>query len=262
VRQIRVVTLNMWNDRHEPARRMQAAIAQLRALQPDVIGMQEVVDSSGFGNQARLVAEALDARWVFDAVDDERPGGAVGNAIVSRFPIGAREGITLPTGPGDPRRALFAELMTPDGSLPFFTCHLSWELWQAPRREAQVLALDDFVHAHATELPAVVTGDFNATPESSVVMYMTGRASLAGRGTYYRDAYARRHPHDDGYTYSQTNPYSERRLEWDRRIDYVFVGQIDRRDRGVIVESSVVLDHPAADGTWPSDHFGVMAVIG
>jgi endonuclease/exonuclease/phosphatase family metal-dependent hydrolase len=41
-----------------------------------------------------------------------------------------------------------------------------------------------------------------------------------------------------------------------RRIDYVFVP----RD-GVLkpLSAAVVFNQPAADGAWPSDHFGVVA---
>ena len=34
----------------------------------------------------------------------------------------------------------------------------------------------------------------------------------------------------------------------------------DRGER-TIEEAQVVLDQPAADGCWPSDHFGVLATV-
>ena len=44
-------------------------------------------------------------------------------------------------------------------------------------------------------------------------------------------------------------------FEHGRRIDHVFA----RGARLRPIAARRVLDQPAADGTWPSDHFGVLA---
>jgi endonuclease/exonuclease/phosphatase family metal-dependent hydrolase len=264
VRPVRVVTLNLWNDRHQPEKRMEVVIAGLKALSPDIIGLQEVVASPRFGNQAELLAHALDAHVTFDPVSHGRAPseGPVGNAVVSRFPITRVEGISLPSASDDPRRALATVLATPDGALPFFTCHLSWEPWHTPRRESQVVVVDEFVKAHPGDLPPILTGDFNASPDSAVIFFLTGRMSLMGRGTYYRDAYARRRPHSDGYTWSARNPHTVRWIERNRRLDYIFVGQLHESGWGAILDARVVLDVPGPEGVFASDHFGVYAEIG
>ncbi len=65
---------------------------------------------------------------------------------------------------------------------------------------------------------------------------------------------------ESGDTWSSVNPFAAAEHEPDRRIDYVFSGW--RRDdgRGRITACSVVCNQPLA-GTWPSDHFGVLADI-
>jgi endonuclease/exonuclease/phosphatase family metal-dependent hydrolase len=146
--------------------------------------------------------------------------------------------------------------------LPFVATHLSWEMWQAPRREKQVVALDEFVHENPGDLPVVIGGDFNTSPDSAAIMFLTGKMSLQGRGTYYRDAWQRRHPFERGATWSDKNPYTVRWIERNRRLDYLFVGQIRDDGWGAILDCRVVLDMPGPDGTFASDHFGVYAEIG
>jgi endonuclease/exonuclease/phosphatase family metal-dependent hydrolase len=109
----------------------------------------------------------------------------------------------------------------------------------------------------------ILAGDFNMSPGAHAIRYLVGLDSLAGRGTFYRDAWARRHPHEDGYTWSRANPYTVRSIEQDRRIDYIFVqGSVTNQGERIIEDARVVLDSPASDSTWPSDHFGVFAIIG
>jgi endonuclease/exonuclease/phosphatase family metal-dependent hydrolase len=263
---VRIVTLNVWNLKSDWEARMQAAAVGLKALRPDVVALQEVVESPEIGNQAALLAAKLEGdlayNTIFDSVDDKSPGGKIGNAIISRYPIRRKESTLLPGPSDDPRRALLAEIEVPAGVLPFVSCHLSWEMWHAPRREAQVVALDEFVRSHPASLPPVICGDFNTPPDSAAIYFMTGRMALAGRGTYYRDAWARRHPHEDGITWSDHNPHAVRWIERNRRLDYIFIGQLRADGWGAILDSRVILDVPAPDGSYASDHFGVYAEIG
>lgn len=256
------MSLNIWNDRAEMPARVETAIAGLKPLAPDVICLQEVVDSPGYGNQASRIAAALGMHAEFDAVDDRHATGPLGNAVVTRYPVLDRASVQLPGPPEDPRRALLCRLDTPHGVLAVVSCHLSWELWESPRREDQVVALDRFVKEHGTGMPPIICGDFNTVPDSSVIRFMTGKTSLSSRGTFYRDTWARRHPHDDGYTWSDRNPHTERWVERNRRIDYVFVGLLHPSGWGAVLDARVVLDLPGPTGHFASDHFGVYAEIG
>jgi len=260
VKTIRIVTLNLWNDAGESARRMEVLLPALVALDPQVVGLQEVRDVTRGQHQAAQIARALGGDFRFAAADPESRGGPIGNAVVSRLPIVSHSTLELPHPARDPRIALRCELDTPCGRLAFITTHLSWELDAAPVRERQVVALDEFARAQPGELPTVMTGDFNCTPDSLVHQFLTGRASLAGRGTYWRDAYQRRHPHSDGYTWSARNPYVARNVERNRRIDYIFVSGMRDGGPGAILHARVVLDLPSSE-CYPSDHFGVFAEI-
>lgn len=263
MRPVRIVTLNVWNLKNDVAARMRVAAAGLAALQPDVIALQEVAAPVDGPHPIEPIARALETEMAFDIVADWGDV-RVGNAILTRLPIRRRDSIALPSTPDDPRRVMFVELASAAGPLPFFNTHLSWEMWHAPRREAQVVALDEYVKRHTatTDLPPIVCGDFNTPPDSAAIYFLTGRMGLDGRGTYYRDAWARRHPHDDGYTWSDKNPHAVRWIERNRRLDYIFVGQLRADGWGAILDARVVLDLPGADHVYASDHFGVYAEIG
>jgi endonuclease/exonuclease/phosphatase family metal-dependent hydrolase len=261
VKSIRIVTLNLWNGQRGVEQRMEVLLPQLLALQPHVVTLQEVIEKPGVMQQGHLIASAMRAEYRFACVDAESVGGPIGNAIVSRLPITGERRLTLPGPPHDRRGALRCEVTTPAGRVSVVTTHLSWELDAPHIREQQVLALDEFARANPGELPTLMTGDFNCTPDSLVHQFLTGRASLAGRGTYWRDCFQRRHPHSDGFTWSVRNPYVARSVERNRRVDYVFVGPMKDGGPGAIQHARVVMDLSGDDSIFPSDHFGVFAEI-
>jgi endonuclease/exonuclease/phosphatase family metal-dependent hydrolase len=259
---LRVLTLNLWNRSGDVERRMEVALAGVRALAPDLIGLQEVIEHPDGGmRQAETFARAIGGDFRFAAADPHSAGGPIGNAVVSRLPLGASASRMLPGPDHDPRVVLAVEVATPMGPMCFLSTHLSWELDAAPVRERQVVALDAFARLHRRQLPSVMTGDFNATPDTDAIRFLTGRSSIDGVGTYWRDAFARVHPHGDGHTWSADNPYVARHVERNRRIDFIFVGPIGLDERGAIVDARVVLDVPGHGGVFASDHFGVYAEI-
>ena len=240
---------------------MEVLVPQLLALHPHIVTLQEVLESPRGLQQGRLIAEAMRAEYRFGCVDAESAGGPIGNAIVSRLPIRSDAHLMLPGPPGDHRGAMRCEIETEVGRVVVVTTHLTWELDGPQHREQQVLALDEFARANPGPIPTLMTGDFNCTPDSLVHQFLTGRASLQGRGTYWRDCFQRRHPHSDGFTWSARNPYVARSVERNRRVDYIFVGPMKDDGPGAVLHARVVLDLPGGDGVYPSDHFGVFAEI-
>jgi endonuclease/exonuclease/phosphatase family metal-dependent hydrolase len=258
---LRIVTLNLWNGQRGVERRMQVLLPQLVALQPHVVTLQEVLENPKGIRQAQLIADALGGECRFGCVDAESAGGPIGNAIVSKLPVRGESRITLPGPHGDRRGALRCEIETTHGRVSVVTSHLTWELDGPQHREQQVLVLDEFARANPGPIPTLLTGDLNCTPDSLVHQFLTGRASLGGHGTYWRDCFARRHPDSDGFTWSARNPYVARSVERDRRVDYIFVGPMQDDGPGAILHARVVLDLPGNDRVFPSDHFGVFAEI-
>lgn len=261
MKSLRIVTLNLWNGQRGVERRMEVLVPQLLALQPHIVTLQEVLEKPGGVQQGHLIAQALRGDYRFGCVDAECKDGPIGNAIVSRLPVRGESRLELPGPTGDKRGALRCELETSAGRLSVITTHLTWELDGPQHREQQVLALDEFARANPGPIPTLMTGDFNCTPDSLVHQFLTGRASLQDRGTYWRDCFQRRHPHSDGFTWSARNPYVARSVERNRRVDYIFVGPMKDDGPGAVLHARVVLDLPGADDVYPSDHFGVFAEI-
>ena len=255
---LRILTLNLWNTQGPAEARMRHVVRKLPTLAPDVVLLQEVRRSEQF-DQAAMLAKAIDATIIFDPVDGDSPGGAVGNAVLSRLPVRAHASTHLPSPAGDPRRILCTSIETPRGRMAIGTTHLSWELDAAIVRERQVVAADRFMRDFPSELPRVMGGDLNCAPDAECIRFLTGRCSLEGQATYWRDSFARRHPHADGWTWARRNPFVARHIEPDRRIDYIFAAMPHENGCGSVVDAHVVLDEPDEKGVFPSDHFALVA---
>ena len=106
--------------------------------------------------------------------------------------------------------------------------------------------------------PAVLVGDFNAEPEADEIRFLRGLTSLGGsKRVFFQDAFALAGDGSPGFTFARRNPFAAPLREPDRRIDYVFVHGRDERLRGEPLTAAVCFDAPV-DGTYPSDHFGVV----
>jgi endonuclease/exonuclease/phosphatase family metal-dependent hydrolase len=260
MRTFRAATLNIWSRFGPWEERLVAIREGLRTLAPDVIGMQEVLCFGGF-DQAALVSEGLGYHVAWGEAS-ENHGYPTGNAILSRWPILKSETIALPDGGSDERRSIvFALIDAPFGKVPFFCTHFNWKFHHGHVRQLQVRALAEAVAERAPigSFPPVVVGDFNAEPDSDEIRFMRGLTGLGGPCVYFADAFgiAGEGP---GITFSKRNPFAEPLREPERRIDYVFVRGPDDAQRGEPREATVCFDQPYA-GTFPSDHFGVIATL-
>ena len=259
---LRVVTLNIWNLSGDWRARRGAIVALLRRCKPDVVCLQEVI-ASARGNQAEWLAAELGGWSVAYAGSPPAAAtGQFGNAVLSRRPIEASAHAELPYVPDEhelPRLAVHART----GGVDVFSTHLAWQLHDSSLRERQVRALVDFVSERsdpAARVGPVVAGDLNAEPDSTVVRYLCGLASLDGRSTYFQDAWRLAGDGGPGFTWSNANPHAAKDGEADKRIDYVLSGFHGPALGGRPVECRVVGDAPV-DGVWPSDHHGVLAVL-
>lgn len=272
---MRVVSWNLW-WRHGPWQHRRPAIAAtLAAISPDACGLQEVWGAAGGGDQdgagenlAAGLAERLGMHWCWASlpISARRRAAhgaelAIGNAVLSRWPITGQEQLALPVADGEqPRVALHARLEAPGGSLPFFTTHLTHRPDASAERVAQVRALARFVAEHSAgcAYPAVVTGDLNAEPDSDEVRLLGGlKTAPAVPGQVLVDAWRYATPGDPGYTWDLRNPHLARAGLLNARIDYVLVG-LPRGERGWVRSVRLAGTEPV-DGTFPSDHFAVVA---
>ncbi len=258
---LRVATLNIWNRLGPWEERLAAIRAEVERLQPDILGLQEVLvlPEHDF-DQAALVAEGFGYHVAWGRAPDATTY-TLGNAVLSRWPIARTSVFGLP-GTDEKRCAVLAQIDAPSGTVPFVSTHLNWRLDEGHVRQQQVRALTSYVAANtaADGYPPIVVGDFNAEPDSDEIRFMRGLTGLGGPCVYYADAFALAGDGSAGHTFARTNPYAALLREPDRRIDYVWVRGGDERFRGEVLEARVAFDSPLGEA-YPSDHFGLVAVL-
>lgn len=233
----------------------------LRRWEPDVVCLQEVVENEK-GNQAGWLAAQLGNWSVAYAGEPAGAASTVGNAVISRWPVDTTASVRLPYEQDSAEvQRLVVHART--SGVDVFSTHLAWQLHDAALRERQVQALMRFVTERAdpqSALGPVVAGDFNAEPDSTAVRYLTGLTALDGKSIYLQDAWRLAGDGGPGLTWDNRNPHAALDQEPDRRIDYIFSAFHGREGGGRPLECRVVADEPV-DGVWPTDHFGVLAVL-
>jgi endonuclease/exonuclease/phosphatase family metal-dependent hydrolase len=252
-----VMTLNIWNL-HRWEERRQAVVDWINEVRPDLLALQEVVRLERVC-QASWIAERTGMTAVFGAAGSVSDA-EFGNAVLSRHHVAGSRSRTLSEGsPGDaPRAILMVDADAHGRRISFSSTHLSYRFDDGWARERQVREIADFVGEHPTDFPPIVGGDFNATPASTEIRFMTGLHALDGRSFHLWDAFELAHPDQCGYTWSNANPFAAEDRNPDRRIDYIFVGVRGDDGAGRVLDARVVCDQPRG-GVWPSDHFGVAA---
>ena len=248
-------------DDHLEAR-LALIAAQLRALEPDVVALQESPVSRWRGDIAARLAGTLGLAHVHARATERVFGwlplgrlvmgglGFVeGPAILSRFPIlaSAIHGLPQCVHRLDPRVALRADLATPAGLLRVYSTHTS-------RDDCQTRRLAEVALAERGPLPALVMGDLNTGESASALQELREHGFL--------DLYREANPTALGATTRQEVLAAVSTVR--RRIDYVLLLP-GSRVQARVLSSRVVLDTPGqrADGgpLWPSDHYGVLAEI-
>lgn len=210
---------------------LERTAAVLRALDPDLVALQEVdenVERSGGVDQAAWLGGQLGMAHAFGAFMDYQ-GGRYGMAILSRYPILHAEPIELPRG-NEPRVALQVEVALPEGGTLRALCvHFDWVRDDAFRfAQAEALA----AHLDALEGRTLVLGDFNDRPGSRTLALFGARAREADKLD------------DARWTFPADDP--------DREIDFVFAAPPAAWD---VAEVRVVDERVA------SDHRPVLAVL-
>lgn len=198
--------------------------AVLRALSPDLIGLQEVdhrVRRSGGVAQADSLGALLGMRAAFGAFMPYQ-GGEYGLAILSRHPVVRATPVRLPDG-NEPRVALVADIALPAGdTITAINVHFDW-VDNDTLRYAQARALTSVLDTLSR--PWIILGDFNDQPGSRTLALFTARASEA------------RKPANARFTFSSTEPTKE--------IDFVFMAPASawRPATATVVEEHVASDH-------------------
>lgn len=267
---IRVLTLNVWNQEGDP-RRVAAINRELRALDPDIVGFQEVVYAADH-NQLDELLRGMNHHWTHQAQvmaskppKTDRYGG---NAVATRWPHQLVEAVDMRLSDAQdvPWCTLAVSVPIPgEGDVLFIVTTTSWRPEAESARERQAIALSDLDARHRRDLPTIIAGDFTAEPDSACIRYLSGLQSLNGRSVHYHDTWkiAGGGP---GYTWTADNPNARsvidqiiRQPSHRRRIDYIFIGSWYAHPKAQcrVRSARLAFDKPD-DGVWASDHFGVV----
>lgn len=245
MQRLTVATLNIRNLADRWDERLPLLLADMSALQPDVLGLQEVVFPL---QQDRLIGAAGEGRYESHRGWAGRP--EYGNALLVRTPLAATDVERLDLGYN--RSALRATLR-PEGAPAVLVAvtHLHHVTADEAIRDEQVRILLDWLADAPTWDAQVVVGDFNAEPDEP--------AAERIRAGGYRSAFAEANGADPAVTW----PSGLRAPAMDTDgppgcLDYVWL-------RGDVRSTAarLVFDRPAVgDPTlYPSDHVGIAAEL-
>ena len=241
-RGLRVVTLNIYHDRADWPARLPLIVEQLRALDADVIALQEVLQAEGLPNQALSIGQALGYSVQFVSNDPPDHPRRYGNALLTRLPVLEQDWTPLALRE-DSRSLGHARLRFEGAPIDVYFTHLHHTQEGGAIRRRQLQDLRAFIARRPSPAPSLVLGDFNAPVTAPEMTAMAG----------YVDSFGSVHPGADARAVTTLNPHF---FDFRARIDHVFA----ESGRFEVLDARTVLDTPGADGTWPSDHFGIFVV--
>ena len=166
---MKIATYNIWNDKATLELRAKQIIEEIRAVDADIIGLQEV--STEFYKN-HLAPESGYVHHVFM----QYPGENEGLAMLSRNPLIFLEALYQRENYAN-SIAMNAFFMVDGICFSLTNVHLPWD--SAAAREHQILAIDRHLREQNADFH-ILLGDFNSDIGSSVDRYLCGEQTLHG----------------------------------------------------------------------------------
>ena len=211
---------------------LERVIEVIRALDPDVVALQEVDRTTARAGGVDQAMELGDRTGLepMHGPNLELEPGEYGNAILSRWPFHEVQNLSLPRTAGGEQRGMLAVRVMADGEeLLLASTHLDHREDDAERR-AGASAIAAFAAARG-ELPMILGGDLNDAPDSATLGILTEGWGSASAGRELA-------------TFPADEP--------ERQLDYVL---FHPADRWRVVECRVI------DAGLASDHRPLFAVL-
>jgi endonuclease/exonuclease/phosphatase family metal-dependent hydrolase len=251
--QLKVITYNIMGMKPgtDPPTRLYHIIQNLKVLNPDIIGLQEINESlsGGADNQAKAIADSLSSYFGITYYYYYSQTHLSWNnqykefiGIISKYPVEQQGFYQLVPG-AFPRKVVWNLINTPLGKINFFNTHFDYQsvsvrLQQATQTISYITQQENLYQSIAT----ILTGDFNDTPGSSPINYILN--------ANFWDTFAEANPGLPGYTVPSNAPTS--------KIDYVFYKYTGH----LLIDSSrIIMDQPYSGNSYCSDHLGVMTTF-
>ena len=240
---LHVATLNIRNLVDRWDERLPLILADMAALQPDLLGLQEVVYPL---QQDRLIGAAGEGRYESTRGWAGRP--EYGNVLLVRQPLAATDVDRLDLGLS--RCAVRARVELAAGSsIVMVVTHLHHSTADEAARDDQTRQLVDWLGDAPAADGTVVVGDFNAEPEEPTYARM--------RSAGFRSSFLEANGAEPAVTWPSGLDAPAKDTDGPAGcLDYIWV-------RGAIAVEScrLAFDRPAVgDATlFPSDHLGLSA---
>jgi endonuclease/exonuclease/phosphatase family metal-dependent hydrolase len=251
---LKVITYNIMGMKPgtDPQSRLHYIIENLKLLNPDIIGLQEInesLTSGGTDNQAKVIADSLSSffgltyHYYYSQTHlswNNQYKEFIG--IISKYPVVQESYYQLVAGVF-PRKVVWNYINTPLGKINFFNTHLDYQSTSV--RVQQVQQILNFVSFQENLYPAIatiLTGDFNDIPGSQPIDLLITNS--------FRDTWAQVNPSQPGFTVPSNSPTS--------KIDFIFT----KLGSQLIVDSSwIIMDQPYSTGLYCSDHLGILSLF-
>jgi len=241
--QLHVATLNIRNLADRWSERLALLLADMSALQPDLLCLQEVVYPL---QQDRLIGAAGEGTYQALRAWAGRP--EYGNSLLVRSPLLAGEVDRLDLGLK--RSALRTIVSLPGGSRALVAVtHLHHEVDGAAERDDQARQLIEWVRGAPISDAQVVMGDFNADPAEPAAERM--------RSQGFRSAFAEANGKEPVVTWPSGLQAPASDTDGDPAcLDYIWI-----RGEVRVLSARLVFDRPDVEDLtlFPSDHFGISA---
>jgi endonuclease/exonuclease/phosphatase family metal-dependent hydrolase len=277
---LKILTLNIWNQKYYWKQRLKTIVTLINRKQPDLIGLQEIVDSSDAkGNQAEQITQRLDGySHFFSPAHKHSSGHWGGPAILSKLPILETHAQLLTKNSGDPldrykKNAIGIIVKIPQLSfkLAFINTHLSLSEAACNRTVKEISEFASQISDEQTY--RIIVGDFNVGPESLAIRFLTGKEKINGKKDDYIDIWESCHPDSDAITWPVSKTIVEANWKirnpnkplpytiYPKRIDFIFLARKLISSIGELESCELVGGQTSPDGIPPSDHFGVLGNI-
>jgi endonuclease/exonuclease/phosphatase family metal-dependent hydrolase len=243
---LHVATLNIRNLADRWDERLPLLLADFAALQPDVIGLQEVVYPL---QQDRLIGAA--GAGEYRAVRGWAGRPEYGNSMLIRAGLEPTDGDRLDLGLS--RSAHRVRIRLANGArVVLAVTHLHHEVPDEAERDRQAEALLAWLDDAPASDAQVVVGDFNAEPVEPTYARMTA----AG----FRSAHLEANGEEPAVTWPSGLQAPGMDTDGDPGcLDYIWVG-----GSAAVESCRLVFDRPAVEDPtlFPSDHIGLSARLG
>lgn len=242
---LHVATLNILNLADRWPERLPLILADMAALQPDLLALQEVVYVM---QQDRLIGAAGEGRY--EAIRGWAGRPEYGNSLLVRSPLVPRDAERLDLGLG--RSAVRAVVDLPGGTEALVVVtHLHHPGPDEAARDEQTAALVEWLDNAPTRPATIALGDFNADPGEPTYARM--------RAAGFRSSFAEANGQEPQVTWP--SGLQAPAMDTDgipECLDYIWV-----RGEVRVVSARLVFDRPDPEDPtlYPSDHLGISATL-